>query len=85
MTTRSDPTEQDEKNIDKILDYMSIYPNALVRFHASDMILRADTDASYLTEPKACSHDVGDFLLGSIPSKCAREQLNGPIHVNFNI
>ena len=64
---------------------MAIYPNAVVRFHASDMILRADINASYLTEPEACSRDAGYFFLGSIPSKCAREFLNWPIHVNCNI
>ena len=59
--------------------------NAVVIFHASDMILCTDTDVSYLTEPKSHSHAVGYFFLGSIPSKCARERLNGPIHANCNI
>ena len=62
---------------------MATYPNAVVRFHASDMILRADTDASYLTEPEALSHAAGYFFLGSIPSKYARERLNVPIYANL--
>ena len=44
METRSDPTEQDEKNVHKCLDYMATYANAVVIFHASDMILRAGTN-----------------------------------------
>ena len=44
MSTRSDSTEQDEKLLHPFLDYMARYPNAVVIFHASDMILRADTN-----------------------------------------
>ena len=64
---------------------MATYPNAVVRFHASDMILGAETNASYLTEPKALSGATWYVFLGIIPSKCARERLNGPIHINFYI
>ena len=63
MTTKNDPTEQDEKILHQFLDYMATYPNAVVRFHASDMILRANTDASYLTEPETCSRTSGYFFL----------------------
>ena len=38
MATRSDPIEQDENNARRFLDYMATYPNAVVIFHASDMI-----------------------------------------------
>ena len=46
---------------------MEIYKNAVVRLNASDIILRVDTNASYLTEPEACSCAVGYFFLGSVP------------------
>ena len=36
---------------------MATNKNAVVRFHASVMILRTDTDASYLTELEAHSSD----------------------------
>ena len=49
MATINDPIEQDEKNLHKFLDYMTKNQNAVVRFHASDNILRADTNSSYLT------------------------------------
>ena len=67
------------------MDYRATYPNAMVRFHASDMILRANTNASYLTRPEAHSKVAGYYFLGSIPSKYAWERLDGPIHVNGNI
>ena len=78
MATINDSTEQDEKNVDQFFDYMETYPNAVVQFHASDMILRADTDTSYLNEPEARSCAAGYFFLGNIPSKCVWERLNGP-------
>ena len=49
------PIEQDEKNVHQFLYHMATYSNAMVRFHASDMILHANTDASYMTEPEARS------------------------------
>ena len=49
MATINDPIEQDEKNLHKFLDYMTKNQNAVVRFHASDNILCADTNSSYLT------------------------------------
>ena len=60
---------------------MATYPNAVVRFHASDMILCADTDDSYMTEPEARSCSEGQFLVGSIASKYEQERLNGQILV----
>ena len=75
MVSRIDPNEQDEKDINHFLDYMETHPDAVVRFHASDMILRANTYASYLTEPKARSFAAGYFLLECIPLKCAQEHL----------
>ena len=64
MATLNDPTEQDEKNIHQFLDYMATNPNALVIFHASEIILRTDTNASYITEPELCSCAAIFFLRG---------------------
>ena len=47
------PTEQDERNVNQILDYMETYPNAVVGFNASDMVLRADINVSYMNKTKA--------------------------------
>ena len=61
MATISDPTEKYEKNVHQFLGCMAIYPNAVVIFHASAMILRADMDASYLTEQESYSCDARCF------------------------
>ena len=84
MSTINDPAEQNEKDVHQFLDYMATTTNEVVRFHTSDMILRADTDELYLTGPEARSHAVEYFLLGRITSKCTGERLNGAIHVNSN-
>ena len=84
MSTINDPTEQDEKKMHQFLDYIATNPNAVVIFHASDMILCADTDALYLTGPEARSRTASYFLLRIIPSTFTQERLNGPMHVNYN-
>ena len=60
MATKIDPTEQDENNIHLFLDYMATYSNAVIRFHASGMILH-DTHVSYLNKPQSCSRAAGYF------------------------
>ena len=85
MSSIIDPTEQHENNLNQLLDYRVTYPNAIIRFHASYMILHANTNAWYLTEPQSHSHAAGYLLLGSTPSKYARYRLNVTVHVNCNI
>ena len=38
---------------------MATYPNHILRFHASDMILEIESDAAYLVLPKARSRAAG--------------------------
>ena len=64
MATKIYPTEQDKKNVHQFLDYMATYPNAVVRFQDSGMILRVGNDASYLTEPESRSCASGCFSWG---------------------
>ena len=52
-------TIQTEQAVNQLLDYCYHHPKASVRFHASDMILKAFSDASYLSEPAAKSR-IGD-------------------------
>ena len=49
------------------------------------MILCANTNTSYLSDPQACSHTSGYFFLGIVTSKCEQECLNDPVHGNCNI
>lgn len=48
----------------QLLDYCATHPNSGVRFVASDMILNAHSDASYLSEPGSKSRAGGHFFLG---------------------
>ena len=70
METISDSTEQDKKR-SSIFDYMPTYSNAVVRFHASDIILCADTDASYMTGTEACCPAAWFFFWTTPLKMCA--------------
>jgi len=59
------------------LDYCATHPDAKLRYVCSDMILHVESDASYLTEPKARSRAGGRHYLGNQPGK--PPILNGPI------
>ena len=58
------------------MDYVATYPDAFLRFYASDMILHVDSDASYLVLSKARSRIAGYFYF-----KTNSETLNAPIHI----
>ena len=67
------------KQCKMLLDYAATYPNAKIRFYASDMHLQADSDAAYLVLPLARSRYAGYFYLGTLQSTNGR--LNGSILV----
>ena len=48
------------------------------------MVLNIHSDASYLSEAKACSRAAGYFFLGSTPMDNQPIQLNGAIHCLCN-
>jgi hypothetical protein len=56
------------------LNYCATYPDATIRYQASDMILHSHSDAAYLTEPEARSRAGGHHYLGNHPAT------NHPIH-----
>ena len=43
---QSRPTKQTEQQVEQFLDYMATYPEAKIRYHASDMVLNVHSDAS---------------------------------------
>ena len=61
------PWELDRRTY-HFLDYVTTHPDATVKFHASDMVLWAHSDASYLSEPKARSRAGGFYYLSSKPT-----------------
>ena len=90
---QASPTAKTMKSVLQTLDYCASHPNAVVRFNASDMILHVDSDASYLSAPKARSRAAGYHYLSSHPKDPSKAPdptdpappNNGAIHVMCNI
>ena len=49
----------------KFLDYAATHPNAVITYHASDMVLLAHIDTSYLSESKERSRAGGHFFMSN--------------------
>ena len=75
--TQAKATKSTRKEIDWLLDYAASHPDAKVTYRASNMILRINSDASYLSVPRARSRVGGHFFLSDSTND---SHLNGPIH-----
>jgi hypothetical protein len=73
-------TEQMLEKALQVLDYLAAHPDAKVKFRALDMVMNIHSDASYLTEPKACSKACGHFFMGWLPKDNKPIKLNGAFH-----
>ena len=62
-TQQNAPTKKVMEKCERLLDYVATYSNPILRFHASDMVLTAESDATYLVLPKAKSRAAGYFYL----------------------
>jgi hypothetical protein len=62
-TQQANPTENTLARINEFLDYALSHPDAGITYRASDMVLAAHSDASYLSETKALSRAGGHFFL----------------------
>ena len=51
--------------IKQFLDYAATHPDAIITYHASDMVLVGHSHASYLSETKARSRAGGHFFMSS--------------------
>ena len=60
---QASPTENTLARIHQFLDYALSHPDAGITYQASDMVLAAHSDTSYLSETKAHSHAGGHFFL----------------------
>jgi hypothetical protein len=60
---QSKGTENTAKAIVHLLNYCATHPDAVIKYHASDMVLHIDSDASYLSLPKAHSRVGGHHYL----------------------
>ena len=64
------------------LDYAATYLNAIIRYHASKMVLHIDSDAAYLVMPEALIVYAGHFYLSDWPRdkpNLPSTKRNGPI------
>ena len=77
--TQSAPTENTQDKVTTMLDYVHTHPNAVIRYHASDMCLHVDSNASYLVLPKARSRLAGHYFLSDDPTIIVTPKPNGPI------
>ena len=64
------------------MNYAATYPNAKLRFFASNMVLHVNSDAAYLVQPNAGSQIVGYYILSSYlspPPSIPKPAQNAPI------
>ncbi len=64
-TQQANPTDKTMTNIKQFLDYATTHPNAIITYHASNMVLTAHSDASYLSEANAQSRAGGHFFMSN--------------------
>ena len=76
--TQEKTTSKTKQFYNHLLSYCAIYLNVGPRYHASDMILNTDSDASYRIAPEAKSRIAGYFYLNN---KTSSSPNNAPILV----
>ena len=75
-TSQASATENTRNDINKLLNYCATYPADSITYRASNMVLAAHFDASFLSEPKSRSRARGHiFLSEDDPSP----RTNGPL------
>ena len=62
-TQQAAPTQNTMKKVHQFLNYAATHPNAIITYHARDMVLAVHSDASYLSESNAQSHAYGHFFM----------------------
>jgi hypothetical protein len=61
----SKPTEDTMQQMLQVLDYQATQEDAVLSYHASNLVLAVHSNTSYLSKPKACSRAGGHFFLSS--------------------
>ena len=64
-TQQANPTACTMQKVKHFLNYAATHPDAIITYRASDMVLVGHSDASYLSETKACSQAVGHFFMSN--------------------
>jgi hypothetical protein len=76
---QANATQQTAKDATKFLNYCASNPSTTIRYHASDMILKIHSDASYNSEPKARSRAGRHFYMGSATNTAINNTHNGAV------
>jgi hypothetical protein len=82
-TQTKDPRPTQPKLSSRYSTMQHLYPDAIICYHASDMVLCTHINASYLSEPQSGSHTGGHFFLSDKPvnptkAPIGQPKLNGP-------
>ena len=83
-TEQATPTESTKAKTQMLMDYLHYHPNAILRYHASDMILVIESDSAYLVLPKARSRAAAWYILSNDPTKNSSTIHNAPLHILCN-
>ena len=81
-TEQSAATEDTISKCKMLLDYAATYPEAIIRYFASGMVLHIDSDAAYLVQKHARSRYAGHYYLSDHPPPAPAKpspKPNGPI------
>jgi hypothetical protein len=76
-TEQTKATEKTQATTNQLLDYLATHPDATIRYHASDMILHIQINASYLSISNAHSRLCGLFFFGD--KSPHKDNINGSI------
>jgi hypothetical protein len=75
-TQQANPTENTMKKVQQFLDYADTHPDAIVTYHASDMVLAGHSNTLYLSKTMARRRAGRHFFM---PSNTAKTPNNGAI------
>ncbi|GFH59506.1 hypothetical protein CTEN210_15982 [Chaetoceros tenuissimus] len=81
LSNELEPTETTKKLAMQLLYYVATYPDAVIRFKRSDMILYIHSDATYLMLPKARTRIAGYYFLSNNVRDGEDPPLNGAVLV----
>ena len=87
---QANPAQNTEAAITHFRDYAATNPSTIVQYKDIYMIIRIDSDASYLSKPRARSHTGVHYYLRLLPDDPAKDPnfpppSNGKIHTEFRI
>eukprot|EP00957_Ditylum_brightwellii_P172132 13104587-Ditylum_brightwellii.AAC.1 len=82
---QASPTEKTAKSLTHLLNYCATFPNAVVQYKASGMVLHIHSDALYMSAKQARSQAGGHFYLSAASVDPNKEPAcppppNRPIH-----